>query len=76
MKHIGRSFPETTPEHTPEITPEITPEAAAELDAPAAPELESLTISQLRDLATEDGIDLGKAKTKAEIIAAFNEAME
>ena len=72
MKHIGRSFPETTPEHTPEITPE-TP---AELDAPAAPDLEILTISQLRDLAAEDGIDLGKAKTKAEIIAAFNEAME
>lgn len=44
--------------------------------APATPELESLTISQLRDLAAEDGIDLGKAKTKAEIIAAFNEAME
>lgn len=44
--------------------------------APAAPELESLTVAQLRDLAAEDGIDLGKAKTKAEIIAAFNEAME
>ncbi|MBP1560373.1 MAG: hypothetical protein J6C96_03910 [Oscillospiraceae bacterium] len=39
------------------------------------PGLESLTISQLRNLAAEDGIDLGKAKTKAEIIAAFNEAM-
>ena len=72
MKHIGRSFPETTSEHTPEITPE-TP---AELDTPAAPDLESLTVAQLRDLAAEDGIDLGKAKTKAEIIAAFNEAME
>lgn len=72
MKHIGRSFPETTPEHTPEITPETT----AGLDTPAAPDLESLTISQLRDLAAEDGIDLVKAKTKAEIIAAFNEAME
>ncbi|MGN1305313.1 MAG: hypothetical protein ACI4YB_09800 [Oscillospiraceae bacterium] len=44
--------------------------------APAAPDLESLTVAQLKDLAAEDGIDLGKAKTKAEIIAAFNEAME
>ena len=44
--------------------------------ASAAPDLESLTVAQLRDLAAEDGIDLGKAKTKAEIIAAFNEAME
>ena len=44
--------------------------------APAVPDLESLTVAQLKDLAAEDGIDLGKAKTKAEIIAAFNEAME
>lgn len=44
----------------------------------AAPETElnSLTVNQLRDLAAEDGIDLGSAKTKAEIIeiiSAFRE---
>lgn len=72
MKHIGRSFPETTSEHTPEITPE-TP---AELDTPAAPELESLTVAQLKELALADGIDLGSAKTKADIIAAITAVME
>lgn len=44
----------------------------------AAPETElnSLTVNQLKDLAAEDGIELGTAKTKAEIIeiiSAFRE---
>lgn len=64
MRHIGLSFPETAPE------------TFDELETSAAPDLESLTINQLRELAAADGVDLGKAKTKAEIIAAFNEAME
>ncbi|MGN0602726.1 MAG: hypothetical protein ACI4I2_02005 [Oscillospiraceae bacterium] len=44
--------------------------------APAAPELESLTVAQLKELALADGIDLGSAKTKADIIAAITAAME
>ena len=39
-------------------------------------ELNSLTVNQLKDLAAEDGIELGSAKTKAEIIeiiSAFRE---
>lgn len=64
MKHIGLSFPE------------VTPETVDEPETSAAPDLESLTINQLREFAAADGIDLGSAKTKAEIIAAFNEAME
>lgn len=47
-------------------------------DKKAAPETElnSLTVNQLKDLAAEDGIELGTAKTKAEIIeiiSAFRE---
>lgn len=44
--------------------------------APAAPELESLTVAQLKELALADGIDLGSAKNKADIIAAITAAME
>ncbi len=44
----------------------------------AAPETElnSLTVNQLRDLAAEDGIDLGSAKTKAEIIGIISASGE
>lgn len=44
----------------------------------AAPETElnSLTVNQLKDLAAEDGIELGTAKTKAEIIAVISAAKE
>lgn len=68
MKHIGRSFPETTPD--------ITPETPAYDAALAAPDLESLTVNQLKELAAVEDIDLGTAKTKAEIIAIISAAKE
>lgn len=47
-------------------------------DKKAAPETElnSLTVNQLRDLAAEDGINLGTAKTKAEIIGIISASGE
>lgn len=44
----------------------------------AAPETElnSLTVNQLKDLAAEDGINLGTAKTKAEIIGIISASGE
>lgn len=39
-------------------------------------DLEALTINQLRELAAENGIDLGSAKTKAEIIAKLKKETE
>lgn len=48
----------------------------ADDEAPAAPDLESFTIAQLKELAAAEGIDLGAAKTKAEIIAVISEAQE
>ncbi len=44
--------------------------------APPEPELASLTVSQLRELAAMDGVELGSAKTKAEIISAISAAKE
>lgn len=44
----------------------------------AAPETElnSLTVNQLKDLAAEDGINLGTVKTKAEIIGIISASGE
>lgn len=39
--------------------------------APAAPNLEDLTVDQLRDVAATDGIDLAGATRKGEVIAAI-----
>lgn len=39
-------------------------------------DLEALTVNQLRELAAENGIDLGSAKTKAEIIAKLKKETE
>lgn len=39
-------------------------------------DLEALTINQLRELAAENGIDLGSAKTKAEIVAKIKKETE
>lgn len=64
MRHIGLSFPE------------VTPETVDEPETSAAPDLESLTVSQLRELAAMDGVELGSAKTKAEIISAISAAKE
>lgn len=40
----------------------------------AAPQLEDLTIAKLTELATAEGIDLGAATKKADIIAAIEAA--
>lgn len=40
------------------------------------PELGNLTIDKLRELAAENGIDLGSAKTKAEIVAKIKKETE
>lgn len=44
--------------------------------APPEPELASLTVAQLKELALADGIDLGSAKNKAEIISTISAAKE
>lgn len=48
------------------------PPVDAVMDAPA---LETLTVAQLREYATENGIDLGNHAKKAEIVAAITEAL-
>jgi hypothetical protein len=47
----------------------ITQSQAAQ--APVDETLESMTLQELRNLAAEEELDLGNAKTKAEIIAAI-----
>lgn len=44
-----------------DLTPEVT----------AAPALADLKVAELRELATGEGVELGKAKTKSEIVAAI-----
>lgn len=39
-------------------------------------DLEALTVNQLRELAAENGIDFGSAKTKAEIVAKIKKETE
>lgn len=40
-------------------------------DAPPAPNLADLTVAELRQYALENGIDLGPATKKADILAAL-----
>lgn len=40
------------------------------------PELGNLTVDKLRELAAENSIDLGSAKTKAEIVAKLKKETE
>lgn len=48
---------------------------AAGSPAPAEPGLDSLTIPQLRDFATENGVDFTGLKRKPQIIAAIEAAL-
>lgn len=57
--------------------PQIAEENGLNLDGTAkVPGLGDFTIAQLRELATEEGIDLGIATKKAEIIAAIEAGRE
>ena len=39
-------------------------------------ELDKMTVKELREYAEANGIDLGEAKKKAEILTAINEAQD
>ena len=53
-----------------EDEPEADPDEAAECDLPE--DLQALNLAELREVAKEQGVDLGGATRKADIIAALS----
>lgn len=86
MRIVGRTFECSKkpaegsfniPEAPPFVDEEIfeAAEQLAEAGEISPQDFEKMTVADLKALAVEKGIDLGGAKTKADIIAAIAEAM-
>ena len=66
----GAAIAEDEPEADPDEAAEGDPDEAAEGDLPE--DLQALNLAELREVAKEQGVDLGGATRKADIIAALS----
>ncbi len=75
LQHDGVEYPAgSVVELAEEIAAPLVGGVLARPEAMPAPTLEGLTVVQLRELAEAQGIDLGPARLKAEIIEALEAA--
>lgn len=72
IAEVANDPPMGTTSESSEDYPDEPPELPPLDEADSLDDLENMTVAQLKDLAAENGIDLGSAKTKADIISVIS----